>query len=37
MVAYLSMGLRLKMNPIFYEVVLPFLPEDAAENWEKYV
>lgn len=30
-------GLEVEENHIFYEVVLPFLPEDAAENWEEYL
>lgn len=30
-------GIEVEEAPIFYEVVLPFLPEDAAENWEMYL
>lgn len=30
-------GFEVEENHILYEVVLPFLPEDAAENWEEYL
>lgn len=28
-------GVEVKDNSVFYDVIMPFLPEDAAEKWER--
>ena len=30
-------GIQVEENDVFYEIVIPFLPEDAAEIFEEYV